>query len=84
MKKPHRLSFRVDDDTYNWLEGLGRGTTLSVAEVARERLLVSKMSEDTRRVYGACLEYLSALDSTEFLQGLDGLIAVLKEGKPNG
>lgn len=84
MKKPHRISFRIDDDTYNWLEGMGKDSTLSVAEVARERLLVSKMSEDTRRVYGACLEYLSALDTTDFLQRLYGLISVLNEVNPNG
>ncbi|MFN6498606.1 MAG: hypothetical protein RMX65_016605 [Nostoc sp. DedQUE01] len=84
MKKPHRISFRIDDDTYNWLEGMGKDSPLSVAEVAREVLMVSRMSKDTKAVYGKCLEYLGSLDSTEFLQGLDGLIAVLKEVKSDG
>ncbi|MBC1236293.1 hypothetical protein [Nostoc sp. 2RC] len=63
---------------------MSQGTGLSVAEVAREVMMVNRMSEDTKLLYGKCLEYLGSLESTEFLQGLDGLIAVFKEVKSNG
>ncbi len=83
MTKPYRLSFRVDESTYNWLEDLGQGTHLSVSEIAREVIMTSKMTKDTKVVYGKLLEYLGSLDSPGFFEGLVGLIETIKEVKGN-
>ncbi|MBD2606502.1 hypothetical protein H6G81_18695 [Scytonema hofmannii FACHB-248] len=79
MKKPYRLSFRVDQGTYDWLESLGSDVGQSADLVARELVILNRMSKDTQAVYGRCLEYLNTLGEQEFLQGLDGLISALKE-----
>ncbi|MBD2683233.1 MULTISPECIES: hypothetical protein [Nostoc] len=81
--KSKQLAFRVDEDTYNWLADQAVESQKTMSEVVRDIFEVTKMSEDTRGVYGKCLDYLSALDSTEFLQGLDGLMSILRGVKPN-
>jgi len=76
--KPYRISFRVDADTLSWLESLGNGS-MSPGEVARDVLVSSKVSGKTKGAYDKCLDYLGSVDNPEFIQGLQGLMSVLKE-----
>ncbi|MFN6527267.1 hypothetical protein [Nostoc sp. ChiSLP03a] len=82
--KTKALSFRIEEDTYNYLADLADKSKQPMSEVVRGILENNQMTEGTRRAYGECLTYLASIDSDDFLVALDALIEAIKEVKTNG
>ncbi|MEH2426550.1 MAG: hypothetical protein V7K26_03465 [Nostoc sp.] len=74
-----QIAVRMKESTLQWLEQESLRSGQSSSELVREGIEMLQKSRDTQAVQGLVQEYLSSLDPSEFQDGLQCLIDMIKE-----